>query len=161
MFFWFIGTAVVAVGFVFRDPAFDHRLLVIGSLVPLLDGLTGGIWVLHSVTVSIVLLAVVMLATAGRRPVRAVLLGLPIGMLLHLVFDGVWTDSDTFWWPFTGLAVPDGPLPVVARGPWSLLLEVIGVAICVWLWRRSSLGRPERRRRFLVDGRLTATVRGV
>ena len=33
MLFWFVGTAVVAVWFVFRDPAFDYRLLIVGSLL--------------------------------------------------------------------------------------------------------------------------------
>lgn len=161
MFSWFIGTAIVAVGFVFRDPAFDHRLLVVGSVVPLLDGLTGGAGVLHSLTVSVALLAVVMFATTGRRPVRRILLGLPIGMLLHLVFDGVWSDTDTFWWPFTGLELPDAELPVLARGWFSVVLEAIGIGVCAWLWRRNGLGRPDRRRRFLTDGRLAVTGSGV
>ena len=35
VFFWFIGTAIVAVWYVFRDPRFDYRLLVVGSVLPL------------------------------------------------------------------------------------------------------------------------------
>jgi hypothetical protein len=160
VFFWFIGTAVLSVGFVFRDPAFDYRLVVVGSVLPLSDGLFGGARALHGLTVSVALLAVLMVATAGRRPIRRLLLGLPIGMLLHLVFDGAWSDTDTFWWPVTGLGFDDAELPAVARGAWSLVLEAVGLAICVWLWRRNSFGRAERRRRFLADGRLT-TVGGV
>ena len=78
MFFWFIGTAVVTVGFVFRDPRFDYRLLVVGSVLPIVDVVFGGARALHSITVSIALLVVVMLATAGRRPIRRLLLGVPI-----------------------------------------------------------------------------------
>ena len=58
----------------------------------------------------------VMLTTVGRRPARAILLGLPIGVMLHLVFDGVWTDADLFWWPLGGWGFDGQPLPEVARG---------------------------------------------
>ena len=34
MIFWFIGTAVLTVWYVFRDPSFDYRLLVIGAVLP-------------------------------------------------------------------------------------------------------------------------------
>jgi hypothetical protein len=154
VFFWFIGTAVVAVGFVFRDPAFDYRLLIVGSVLPIGDGLFGGARALHSVTVSVALLAVLMAATIGRRPERKFLLGLPIGMLLHLVFDGAWADTKVFWWPFTGLAFSDAPLPVTDRGPWSLAMEAVGIALCWWLFRANDLGKSENRRRFVRDGRL-------
>lgn len=154
MFFWFIGTAVVAVGFVFRDPTFDYRLLIVGSVVPIGDGLFGGARAMHSVTVSVAMLTMLMVATAGRRPVRKLLLGLPIGMLLHLVFDGAWSDTDVFWWPFTGLAHSDATLPIVDRGVWSSAMEVVGIALCWWLFRANDLGRAEARRRFLRDGRL-------
>lgn len=156
MFFWFIATAIFSVGMVFRDPRFDNRLLVVGAVVPLVDGLFGGARALHSITVSIALLTVLMLITAGRKPIRKTLLGLPIGMFLHLVFDGAWNDTDTFWWPFTGLEFVGTGLGVVERGWWSVVLEVIGVAGCVWLWKRNGLGSAERRRRFLADGRLDA-----
>jgi hypothetical protein len=154
VFFWFIGTAVVAVGFVFRDPAFDYRLLIVGSVLPIGDGLFGGARALHSVTVSVALLAVLMAATTGRRPERKLLLGLPIGMLLHLVFDGAWADTKVFWWPFTGLAFSDTPLPVADRGPWSIAMEAVGIGLCWWLFRANDLGTSENRRRFIRDGRL-------
>lgn len=156
MFFWFIGTAVVTVGLVFRDPRFDYRLLIVGSVLPLADGLFGGARALHSVTVSIALLVVIMLATIGRRSLRRTLLGLPIGMFLHLVFDAAWNDTDTFWWPFTGIDFVGSGFPVTERGFASLVLEAVGIAICVWLWRRNDLGEPARRRAFLADGRLVA-----
>lgn len=158
MFFWFIGTAVITVGYVFRDPRFDYRLLVVGSVLPLADALGGGLGPLHSLTVSVALLAVVMLATTGRKPVRRLLLGLPIGMLLHLIFDFAWTETDAFWWPFTGVEVPDESIPVVERGVWSLLLEVIGIGICVWLWRANGFGDRARWRRFLHDGQLAVAA---
>lgn len=156
MFFWFIGTAVVTVGVVFRDPRFDYRLLIVGSVFPIVDGLVGGARALHSVTVSVGLLAVLMVATAGRRPVRKMLLGLPIGMILHLVFDGAWSNTEVFWWPFFGWSFDDSPLPLVERGWWNLPLEAVGIAICAWLWRHNRLGDPARRAAFLRDGILDA-----
>jgi hypothetical protein len=156
VFFWFIATSILTVGLVFRDPRFDYRLLIVGSVLPLADGVTGGAAVLHSLTFAVALLAVVMLATIGRRPVRKVLLGLPIGMILHLVFDGAWSRTEVFWWPFFGWSFDDAPLPEVDRGAWTIVLEVVGVALCVWLWRRNRLGDGEHRRQFLRDGRLDA-----
>lgn len=156
MFFWFIGTAVVTVGVVFRDPRFDYRLLIVGSVLPIGDGLVGGARALHSVTVCVGLLALLMVATAGRRPVRKMLLGLPIGMILHLIFDGAWSNTEVFWWPFFGWSFDDAPLPVVERGWWNVPLEAIGIAICVWLWRHNGLAERARRAAFLHDGILDA-----
>jgi len=156
VFFWFIGTAVLTVGIVFRDPRFDYRLLIVGSVLPIGDAVFGGAAAMHSIALSITLLAVLMLVTAGRKPIRRTLLGLPIGMFLHLVFDGAWNDTDTFWWPFTGAELGAARLPVVDRGAWSLVLEAVGVALCVWLWRRNELGDPARRREFARHGRLAA-----
>lgn len=154
VFFWFIGTAVISVGFVFRDPAFDYRLLVVGSVLPIGDGLFGGVRALHSITVSVLLLATIMAATRRGGPLRRLLLGLPIGMFLHLVFGGAWTDTDVFWWPFTGLPFADAALPIVPRGALSLLLEAVGLAICWWLVRANSLQTAANRRRFMHDGHL-------
>ena len=156
MFFWFIGTAILSIGFVFRDPRFDYRLLIVGSVLPALDGLFGGARALHSITVSIALMAALMLATSGRKPIRKMLLGLPIGMFLHLVFDGAWNNTDVFWWPFTGLGFGDDPFPIADRGLISVGLEAVGVALCIWLWRANGLGSPERRREFLRTGVLIA-----
>ena len=156
MFFWFIGTAVVTIGLVFRDPRFDYRLLIVGSVLPIADGVFGGARVLHSVVTSVARLTVLMLATSGRKPVRKMLLGLPIGMILHLVFDGAWNNTEVFWWPLFGWSFDDASLPILDRGWWALPMEVAGVAICVWLWRHNDLSDSSRRRRFLRDGQLDA-----
>ncbi|MEX2626592.1 MAG: hypothetical protein WD225_06890, partial [Ilumatobacteraceae bacterium] len=125
MLLWFVGTAVLTITFVFRDPRFDHRLLVAGVVLPpVVDVWSGGAWVMHSLVASVVLLVVVMLVTIGRRPVRRMLLGLPLGTLLHLVFTGAWRDPQVFWWPFGGLSFGDAPLPIVARGWWNVPLEL-------------------------------------
>jgi hypothetical protein len=155
MFLWFIGTAVVTVWFVFRDPRFDYRLLVIGAVAPqFVDVWFGGARVLHSLAFSVSLLIVVMVVTAGRRPARRTLLGLPLGTLLHLVFTGAWTDAAVFWWPFSG-GFDDAALPAAQRGAWNLLLEAVGAALVVWVWRTAGLGDAERRRRFWSTGQLS------
>ncbi|MGB3736815.1 MAG: hypothetical protein WA964_17785 [Ilumatobacter sp.] len=156
MFFWFIATSVITIGFVFRDPSFDNRLLLVGSVLPAVDVVFGGARALHSITVSIALLAAVMIATKRGSGVRKTLLGLPIGMFLHLVFDAAWNDTATFWWPITGLGFDDSGIPIVDRGWISVVLEGIGVVGCVWLWRRNALGDRARRQQFLRDGRLDA-----
>lgn len=154
MFLWFIGAAVLTVWYVFRDPRFDYRLLVVGSVVPDLDVVFGGSRVMHSLVFSVVLLFGVMVLTTGRRPVRRRLLGLPIGTFLHLVFDGAWATTTVFWWPFGGWNFDDARLPSVARGWWFLPMEVAGLGMIAWIWRRGDLSRPERRAEFRATGTL-------
>jgi hypothetical protein len=153
--FWFAGTAFLTVWVVFKDPAFDYRLLIVGALLPdVVDALFGGTALFHSVVGSVVLLTVVMLVTIGRRALRRHLIALPIGTFLHLVFDGAFTGSQAFWWPLAGGSLADHQLPVVARGWWNVLLELVGLGILVWAWRRFGFSEPARRRRFLREGRL-------
>ena len=156
MFFWFIGTAILTIGLVFRDPRFDYRLLIVGSVLPIVDGAFGNARALHSVVTSVGLLTVLMIATSGRRPIRKVLLGLPIGMILHLVFSGVWNDTEVFWWPLFGWSFDESALPILERGWWALPMEAVGVALCVWLWRHNGLADSDRRARFRRDGQLDA-----
>ena len=162
MILWFAGTAVLAVWYVFHDPRFDNRLLLGGVLLPDLvdivwsapsfDGARG----FHSVTMSVVLLVAIMLATYGRRPIRRRLLAVPIGAFLHLIFDGAFNDTDVFWWPFTGSSFAGARLPIIERGPVNIVLEVIGLALCVHAWRLFGLSDPARRRLFRTSGTLAA-----
>jgi len=152
---WFAGTAFLAVWLIFRDPAFDYRLVIVGALLPdVVDAAFGGAALLHSVLGSIVLLVLVMVVTIGRRSLRRHLIALPIGTFLHLVFDGAFTTSQSFWWPLAGGSLAEHPLPVTSRGWWNLLLEAIGLVILVWAWRRFGLADSRRRRLFLREGRL-------
>jgi hypothetical protein len=151
---WFVGTAVVTIWLVFRDPRFDYRLLVAGSIAPpAVDAWFGGARMLHSLAFSVGLLVVVMLATVGRGPLRRTLLGLPLGTLLHLVYTGAWTDTSTFWWPFSG-GFDDARLPIAARGWWNVPLELAGVTLLVWVVRTAGLMDPERRRHAWRTGQL-------
>jgi hypothetical protein len=157
VFFWFIGTAWLAVWLVFRDSRFDFRVLALGAVLPdLVDLPLGGARVLHSVTASVGLMMMVMVATIGRRAPRKRWLALPIGTFFHLVFDGAWNSTRVFWWPFTGVSWPDAELPSLSRGALSALLEVVGIAIIIWFVRMAGLDRPARRREFLRTGTLHA-----
>jgi len=157
MFFWFIGTAVLSVWYVFRDPFFDYRLLIVGALLPdVIDGIWGGARGLHSVTLSVAILVLIMLTTIGRRSLRKKLLGIPIGLFLHLVYDGAFANSSVFWWPFTGLSFDGSQLPVVERGWMNIFFELLGICLCIFIWRRFTLGNAESRRRFISAGTLSS-----
>ena len=71
MLLWFIGTSVVSVWYVFSDARFDYRLLAVGALLPDAIDLPGGYarWA-HSLSVAVGALVLVMIITAGRKPVR-------------------------------------------------------------------------------------------
>lgn len=154
---WFVGTAVLAVWSVFRDPRFDYRFLIAGVLLPdVVDGVWGGARGFHSVTMSVFALFTVMVATIGRRLWRKRLLAVPIGMFVHLIVDGAFDDTKVFWWPVTGLSFDSGRLPVVERGMFNIVLEFAGLALCLFAVRKFGLRDPQRRRTFVRDGWLTA-----
>lgn len=156
MLLWFLGTALVSVWYVFTDPRFDYRLLLVGALLPdLVDIWDGTARFAHSLTVAVGMLALVMIVTAGRKPIRRLLLGLPIGMLLHLVFDGAFASTKVFWWPFSGgwghvrlMSLDRAPLLNVA-------MEAAGAGMLWWAYRRFGLSDPERRQQFVRLGTLT------
>ena len=159
MFFWFIATSIWSVWFVFRDPKFDYRLLAIAALTPdLVDGLLQAFGLahgaMHSVVTSIAVLFAIMIATAGRRPSRQRLLAIPIGLFMHLIFDGAFSATKTFWWPFTGIALVDKPIPSVERGILNLPLELLGFVACIIAWRYFALSDKTRRTKFLITGEL-------
>lgn len=153
---WFVGGSIVAVWLVFRSPALDYRLVAVGALLPLVDLLTGGVHVLHTLAAAVVVLVVVMAATRHRRLRRRRWLGLPIGMFLHLVLDGTWQRAKLFWWPALGTRFVDARLPELSR-PLGVIvaMEVAGAVALVWLWRRFGLDEPRRRTDFLRTGRFS------
>ena len=155
MLFWFIATSVWSVWFVFRDPKFDYRLVAIAALAPdLIDGLRGAVGPMHSVVTSIAVLFAIMIATAGRKPSRQRLLAIPIGMFIHLIFDGAFSNTKTFWWPLTGISLSENSLPSVERGLLNLPLEIVGIIGCVVAWRYFSLADKSRRTKFFKTGSL-------
>jgi membrane-bound metal-dependent hydrolase YbcI (DUF457 family) len=155
---WFVGPSILIVWAVFSSPAADYRYVALGSLIPLLELPFGEPRLLHSLAGAAIAMVLVMVGARGRRLVQRRLLGIPIGMLLHLVLDGAWTDTHAFWWPFAGTHWSDSRLPELGRGGWSVVLEVAGLGACAWGYRRFRLEEPARRTELLRTGRLGRDV---
>jgi hypothetical protein len=155
---WFAGGSFVLVWLVFRSPAVDYRLVVAGALLPLVELPFGAPRVLHSLTGAVALLALAMILTPRRRLVQRRLVAIPIGVFLHLLLDGIWTDTRAFWWPFAGWEWSDAELPELARGGVDVLAELVGAVALWWCWRRFRLFEPARRARFVRTGQLDRDV---
>lgn len=163
MVLWFAGMSLVLAWNVFRDPALDHRLVIVGALLPdLVDAATaGGTGVLHSLIGATALLVAVMVCTLGRRQLRRRLLALSIGVFFHLVLDGAWALSESFWWPLTGWPLGVESLPAMDRPLWlTVAMEVAGLVALIWAYRRFGLADSKRRQLFLRQGRLDRAVTG-
>ncbi len=154
MLLWFVGPSILIVWSVFRSPAADYRMVAVGALLPLVELPFGQPRLFHSLTGAALLLAAVMLGARGHRVVQRRLLGLPIGLLLHLVLDGAWTDAHAFWWPLNGTAWSDAALPELGRGALNVLLEIAGALACWHAYRRFRLDEPDRRALFRQTGRV-------
>lgn len=152
MLLWFAGLSMVAVWLVFRSPAVDHRTVALGAVLPVGELAFGRPLVLHTLVGAAAVLLVVVVATDRRSEARRRWLGVPIGLLLHLVLDGVWSDAALFWWPAFGLGFPDRSLPEIARGWLVVPMELAGALALVWWWRAFGLADPGRRRTFLRSG---------
>lgn len=156
---WYLGVSVAFVWNVFRSPALDYRLVMLGSILPLVEVVLGGPRLLHTLLFTVVLLLVIMLATRNRRLVRRRLISLPIGLMVGLVLDGSWTTKTVFWWPFFGWGFPGGGLPELGRGPVVLvIMELIGAAALVWCWQAFGWSDPANRSLFLRTGHLNRAV---
>jgi hypothetical protein len=155
MLLWYVGVSTAFVWLVFRSPALDYRLVMGGSLLPLLDAALGGPRLFHALVGAVVLLGVVMLATRERRLTRRRLISLPIGLLMGLVLDGSFTTTRVFWWPFFGWSFPGGGLPELHRGlAWFVVTELIGLAALVWCWREFGWSDRANRELFWRTGHL-------
>ena len=161
MFFWFVAFSVLVVLAVFDSPAMDYRTVILGSVLPVVEVVVGRPFVLHTLLGSAAVLVLVVLATRGRRLTARRLVGLPIGLFLHLVADGTWSQADLFWWPFLGVdALGDAAVPERSHLGVSLTLEVVGIIVVAALIRRERLTDPAARARFLRTGRLIGGIRG-
>jgi hypothetical protein len=159
MLLWYVGLSVVIVLVVFQSAGIDYRLVAAGALLPLAVDLPAWrLWVGHTLVASVVLLVLVMLLTIGRpRLLRRRLLCLPIGAFCGLALSAAWTNTDVFWWPFTGSTLPDAallPAPGVVA-----LEELAGLAAIAWVVHRCALTDPARREELLRSGRLRETAR--
>ena len=145
MFIWFAASSVVVVAIVFRSPAIDYRTVVVGALLPLVEGLLGGPRLLHSVVGAVGIMGLVMVVTRSRRRLRRQLLGVPIGLMCHLVLDGSFARTSVFWWPVSGPAFTSGQIPEFAHLGVSLVLELAGIGVAWWAWRLFGLSDPMAR----------------
>lgn len=153
VFLWFLALSFALVLLVFDSAALDYRLIMAGSLLPYVDYLWGGPWVLHSVLFPVALMIAVMLIGWGRRLVQRRWLGLPIGVFLHQVLAATWTSERLFWWPAFGLDL-DGAEPSVPPAALAVVLELAGAAVFVWLYRFLGLDDAGRRERFTRTGQV-------
>jgi hypothetical protein len=162
MLMWFVCLSIGGVLIVFRDPRLDHRMVALGSVLPivadvLFGAATGSFRSVgpgHSMVVHVGLLATAMLTTIGRRRLRKRLIAVCLGGFANLVFGGAWARTDSFIWPLTGFGfVGDQPLferPLVA----SLLMEAVGLVIGLVLLDRCRLRQPSRCGAFMTNGSL-------
>jgi hypothetical protein len=156
---WFAVLAPIIVAEVFRSPAVDYRLVSLGAVLPLVEVVTGQPVALHTLLAPVLVLAMVMAVTMRRRLLRRRLLGVPIGLFLHLVLDGTWASSQLFWWPAFGLELDAGAAweasaPITLR----VLADLAAAGLGAWAWRRYQLGVGDNRQRLLRSGHLARGV---
>lgn len=170
---WHIGGTLFLFRWIFRDPRVDVRFLLVGALLPDVVDLavgtvlaadrysSGSLW-LHSLSVPSLLGLVIMVVTRrGER--RRQWLALVIGMLFHVLLDGMWTNTAVFLWPLAG-PLPTGPSPYwsglidrAVADPWRWIREGIGLAYLVMLWKTAGLGSTRVRSELWRTGRLPGT----
>ena len=156
MLLWFAGLAAPAVAAVFSSRGLDYRFVLAGAVAPSLALAVEALWIMDSLLLPIAVMTAVMLGGWGRRLVQRRWLGVPIGLFCHLVLDGAWLRTETFWWPLSAGEVAGRGL----RPIWLLaVMELIGAAALLWSWRRFGLTDPARRRDFLRAGRLAVAPR--
>jgi membrane-bound metal-dependent hydrolase YbcI (DUF457 family) len=172
MLLWDVGAALAISRYAFRDPAMDLRWLALGAVLPNLadksvgsvlfwDHFRNGRIHAHTLIFAALVLAVAVVATGRGSSARRAGVALAVGVFLHLLLDGHFTDPESFLWPFFGWQFPaeEGQrLPALladgSTSPLVLALEAAGAVYLGYLWRLGGLSDPTRRARFLRDGRI-------
>ncbi|MGB9357410.1 MAG: metal-dependent hydrolase [Acidimicrobiia bacterium] len=174
MLFWHVGGTIAFIRYAFRDEAMDLRFLAFGAILPdLIDTPIGlALWssfrsvrlASHTILFATVLLVLVMVATRRGRP-RKRWMPLAIGVLIHLVLDGMWRSPETLWWPFLGWDFDATSYQTaLAYLEWLLTdvrtwgLEAVGLVYLAVLARRSHLGDPDARQTLIRTGRVSARI---
>lgn len=161
MILWPVGVAVAVVWFVFRSSGVDYRMVALGSFLPLVVDLPWGRRAIgHTLLASVLLLAIVMLATMGRgrRLTRRRWLGLPIGVFCGLIASFAFTQNQVFWWPTLGWSFGDFAL----LPAWGVVVafELVGAVLLIAVGTQAGLEHADARRTLLRTGRLVETVSG-
>lgn len=159
MLIWFLVAAPFLVAEIFRSPMVDYRLVALGAVLPVIEVAIGRPFVLHTLVAPVLVMTATMAATVGRRLLRRRLLGVSIGLFLHLVLDATWSSAHLFWWPVFGLSFAGLEVPEASSPGWRLVLELVGVALAFVAWRRYGLDDPAARDRLVRRGHLPAAVR--
>ena len=155
VFFWFLTLSIVGVALVFDSPNLDYRLVAFGSLLPIIEIFFGGPWIGHTLIFPVAVMSLIMLVARGKRLVQRRWLGLPIGLFAHLVLDATWARTKVFWWPFTGFDSLGGSrVPETEWWPMNLVLEIIGVIVGCWLWKKFRFKDKTYREAFIREGKL-------
>jgi membrane-bound metal-dependent hydrolase YbcI (DUF457 family) len=152
-----IGGAFALFRWIYRDASAELAFLALGAVIPDVIDLSIGTLLFadrfgtgelfaHSLLFPAGLgLATLVFTRRGRWRRRLMLI--VIGTLMHLLLDGMWTSTETFFWPLAGTDFPAQPSPywpgAWARAwldPWRWLKELAGAAYLLALWRRLSHG---------------------
>ena len=158
MLLWFAGLTFVSVAWIFASPAIDYRLVLAGSVLPVIEMVARGPWALHTLMAPVAAMTIVMLALRGKRLAQRRWLGIPIGLFMYLVLDGAWTRPTLFWWPLFGFSADDGDIPGWESPALLVGMEVVGLGALIWSARRYRLTNNVERRLFLSEGRLSRTL---
>ena len=155
MFVWFIALSITGVALVFDSPNLDYRLVAFGSVLPAVEIFLGGPWIGHTLLLPVLTMFLIMLVARGKRLTQRKWLGLPIGLFAHLVLDASWAKTEVFWWPAMGFDSLGGSrVPEMERWPAVLFLELLGIIVGCWIWRRFRLNDKDNRRTFIREGKL-------
>jgi len=174
MIFWHVGATIAFIRYAFRDERMDLRFLAFGAILPdLIDTPVGlAFWskfgsvrlAAHSLLFAAIVLGAVMVVTR-RGDTRKRWMALAIGVLLHLVLDGMWRLPETLWWPFLGWTFASTPFATAgAYLTWLFTdlrtwgFEALGLVYLLVLARRSDLGEAEARHELLTTGRVRAPI---
>lgn len=175
MLFWHVGATIALIRYAFRDPAMDLRFLAIGAITSDLIDLPIGIalWsslqaprlAAHSLLIPALAMVGVLLFTARGGAYRKPWMLFAVGMLIHLLLDGMWRSPETLWWPFLGTEfTPTGfetfgayAIDVVSN-PLTWAGEAIGIMYLVMLWRKSGLSTSEARSALWRTGVVSARI---
>jgi hypothetical protein len=174
VFLWHLGGTIAIVRYAFRDDRMDLRLLIVGAVLPdLIDSPIGAIWFEglggvrlfgHTMLFAAGAMVVVLALTRRGRP-RKRWMPLAVGVLVHLVLDGMWADPETLWWPFLGTdfsvsGYDDfGGYVAAVVGDWRVwALEGVGAAYLGYLTVKGNLGSSEQRAAFVRTGRIAVPI---
>jgi hypothetical protein len=166
---WHTGTTVAILWFVFRgNTRLDYRLAMLGAILPdLIDKPLGrvifrerfesGRLFGHALLLNVLFFSVLFFMR-GRGKRKLVLV--PIGSLLHLAMDGMWSNPRVFWWPLFGTDFPRQPmergwLEYLSAG--MALQEAVGIALLAWLLAAHGMLNREGIAAFARTGHLERT----